>query len=196
MKNLSEGTAGQLLALLVAVLGMAVFYLVIASPILDYYGEREELLDQRVAVAQHYQTLAHQLPGLREADKKWRNQEGGELLLEGSSDALAFASLQAAMKGLVEEAGASLSSSEVLQPTTEGRFRRVGIRVVFSGDLKLVTAVLKGAETSRPILSVGDFSLQTRGGSGSANSNQEEAQTEDDGSLSVTLDVYGFRAGA
>lgn len=195
MKELPEGIKGQMLALLFAALMAAVFYVLVVSPVLGFYGDKQELLDQRVALAQRYQTLAHQLPGLREADRKWRDQEGGELLLEGSSDALACAALQAALKGLVEEAGASLSSSEVLQPTTEGRFRRVGVRVAFSGDLKLVTAVLKGIQTSRPILAVGDFSLQT-GSGGSADPDREEAQTEDDGSLSVTLDVYGFRAGA
>ena len=196
MTKLPEGTAGQVLALLVAALGAAVFYLLILSPILGFYADREEVLDRRVAMAQRYQTLVSQLPRLREADKKWRDQDGGELLLQGSSDALAFAALQSAMKGLVEDAGASLSSSEVLQPATEGRFRRVGIRVAFSGDLKLVTAVLKAVQTSRPILSVGDFSLQTHGAASSPDSDQEEAQANADDSLSVTLDVYGFRAGA
>lgn len=194
MKNLPEGMAGQLLALLIAALGAGILYLLIISPVLGFYGERDALLSQRLATAQRYQALARQLPGLREADKKWRDQEGGDFLLEGSSDALAFASLQTAMKGLVEKAGASLSSSEVIQPATEGQFRRVGIRVVFSGDLKLVTAVLKGVETSRPILSVGDFSLHTGGGAGVADSDEEGAAADTGGTLSVTLDVYGFRA--
>lgn len=196
MKNLPEGMAGQLLALLIAALGAVVFYLLIVSPVLDFYGEREDLLDQRLATAGRYEALARQLPALRAADRKWRDQEGGELLLEGSSDTLAAASLQTAMKSLAEEAGAKLSSSEVLQPASDGGFRRVGIRVVFSGDLKLVTAVLKGVETSRPILSVGDFSLHTGGGgaAASADSDDENASAGSGDVLSVTLDVYGFRA--
>ena len=194
MKNLPEGVAGQVLALLIAALGAAVFYLLIVSPVLDFYGEREELLDQRLATAGRYEALARQLPALRAADKKWRDQEGGELLLEGSSDTLASASLQTTVKGLVEEAGAKLSSSEVLQPASDGGFRRVGIRVVFSGNLKLVTAVLKGVETSRPILSVGDFSLRTGGAAGSGDSDDESASAGSGDALSVTLDVYGFRA--
>jgi len=197
MKRLPEGAAGQVLALLIAALGAAVFYLLIISPVLDFYGEREDSLDQRLAMARRYEALAQQLPALRAADKKWRDREGGELLLDGSSDALASASLQAAMKSLVEEAGAKLSSSEVLQPATDGSFRRVGIRVVFSGDLKLVTTVLRGVETSRPILSVGDFSLRVGGGAANAaESDDESASVGDGGALSVTLDVYGFRAAA
>jgi hypothetical protein len=195
MKKLPEGVKGQALALAIAALGAIVLYLLIVSPVLAFYGEGEDLLDQRLAMAGRYEALARELPALRAADKKWRDQEGGELLLEGSSDALASAALQAAMKRLVEDAGAKLASSEVLQPTSDGNFRRVGIRVVFSGDLKLVTAVLRGVETSRPILSVGNFSLRAGGGPASTEDTDEEsASAGDSGALSVTLDVYGFRA--
>jgi hypothetical protein len=193
MKQLPEGPQGQALALAVAALAAVVIYLLIISPVLAFYGEREDRLDQHLAMAGRYEVLARELPALRAADKKWRDQEGGELLLEGSSDAIASAALQAVMKGLVEDAGAKLSSSEVLQPVASGNFRRVGIRVAFSGDLKLVTAVLRGVETSRPILSVGDFSL--RSGAGNA-AGDENTATGDGGPLSVTLDVYGFRAPA
>lgn len=195
MKKLPEGVKGQALALAIAALGAIVLYLLIVSPVLAFYGEGEDLLDQRLAMAGRYEALARELPALRAADKKWRDQEGGELLLEGSSDALASAALQAAMKSLVEDAGTKLASSEVLQPTSDGNFRRVGIRVVFSGDLKLVTAVLRGVETSRPILSVGNFSLRAGGGPASTEDTDEEsASAGDSGALSVTLDVYGFRA--
>jgi general secretion pathway protein M len=197
MKQLPDGFRGQMLALAIAVLGMAVLYLLVVSPVLAFYGERADQLEQRVAIAQRYEALARALPSLRAADRKWRDQEGGELLLDGSSDALASAALQTVVKSLVEDAGGKLSSSEVLVPTTDGSFRRVGIRVIFSGDLKLVTAVLRGMETSRPILSVGDFSLHTAGGgSGSADNADEDAGAAGSAdALAATLNVYGFRPG-
>jgi hypothetical protein len=101
----------------------------------------------------------------------------------------------------VEDAGGKLSSSEVLAPATDENFRRVGIRVIFSGDLKLVTAVLRGVETSRPVLSVGDFSLQTGGSSvgsgkgGGDNADEDVSAAAGGDTLAATLDVYGFRAG-
>lgn len=193
MKQLPEGPQGQALALVVAALAVVILYLLVISPVLAFYGEREDQLDRRLAMAGRYEVLARELPALRAADKTWRDQEGGELLLEGSSDAIASAALQAVMKKLVEDAGARLSSSEVLQPAANGNFRRVGIRVAFSGDLKLVTAVLRGVETSRPILSVGDFSLRS---GNAAVSGDENTAAGDSGPLSVMLDVYGFRAPA
>ena len=196
MKQLPEGKAGQVLALAILASGAAMFYLAILSPVLDFYGEREDLINQRAAMAARYEMLARELPALRAADKKWLDQSGGELLLDGSSDAIASATLQAAMKSLVEEAGAKLSSSEVLQASANGNFRRVGVRVAFSGDLKLVTSVLHGVETSRPVLSVGDFSLQAGGSTaGGGDSDDENAPAAADGdTMAVTLDVYGFRA--
>jgi hypothetical protein len=149
-------------------------------------------------MASRYEALSRQLSSLRVSDKQWRDRSGGELLLNGSSDAIASAALQTVIKTLVEDAGAKLSSSEVLETTADGGFRRVGIRVVFSGDLKLVTEVLRGVETSRPVLSVGDFSLHggASGGGDSDDSDEDTAAAPAVGgdALSVTLDVYGFRA--
>ena len=196
MTQLPEGFRGQMLALAIALLGVVIICLLIVSPVLAFYGDRADQLDQRTAMARRYEALARDLPALRAADQKWRDQAGGELLLDGSSDAVGAAALQTVVKALVEEAGGKLSSSEVLAPTTEGNFRRVGIRVMFTGNLKLVTAVLRGMETSRPILSVGDFSLHTGGTTAAADDSQDDAGAAAGGDgLAVTLDVYGFRAG-
>ena len=203
MKELPEGSQGQALALAIAGLGLVLLYLLIVSPVLAFYSDRADLLERREATASRYEALSHQLASLRVSDKQWRDRSGGELLLDGSSDAIASAALQTVIKSLVEDAGAKLSSSEILETTAEGGFRRVGIRVVFAGDLKLVTAVLKGVETSRPVLSVGDFSLHGGGGGSAAGAGADDSADSDEEAaapagggdgLSVTLDVYGFRA--
>jgi general secretion pathway protein M len=195
MNQLPEGARGRALALAIALLGLAALYFLILSPVLQFYSDRADVLDRRVVMAQRYKALARELPALRVADKTWRDGAGGELLLDGSSDALASAALQGVLKGLVEDAGAKLSSSEILQPAADGNFRRVGIRVVFSGDIKLLTAVLKGVETSRPFLSVGDFSLRAGGNAGDGGDGGDDSGAGlGGGMLAVTLDVYGFRA--
>lgn len=197
-QQLPEGLRGQVLALAIALLGVVAVYLIVVSPVLAFYDDRADALERRVTLAERYEALAHELPQLRVSDKQWRDRSGGELLLDGSSDAMASAALQSAMKGLVEEAGAKLTSSEVLDPAPSGNFRRVGLRVVFSGDLRLLTEVLKGMAVSRPVLLVGDFSLHS--GSAPASSGDSEDADEDTpaegggDSISVTLDVYGFRA--
>jgi len=186
MSELPKGPAGRALALAIGALGALIFYLVAVSPVLDFYGNQAEIIQQRTEMAQRFKMLARELPDLRLADKKWRDQFGGELLLAGQSDAIASAGIQAMMKSTVEEAGSRLTSAEILPERTEGEFRRVGIRVAFSGDLKLVASVLRSLETAHPVLFAGDFDLHAA-----------DSGTNGNGSdgLAVTLDVYGFRAG-
>jgi hypothetical protein len=141
-------------------------------------------------MAQRFKTLAHELPDLRMADKKWRDQFGGDILLVAASDAEASAAVEGMMKQTVEDAGSRLTSAEILPEKTEGDFRRVGIRVAFGGDLKLVTVVLKSLETSHPVLFASDFDMHS-------GTDQDDSSASGAGSkaLTVTLDVYGFRAG-
>lgn len=188
MKALSQGPAGQALAIAILVAIVTGFYLLIVAPTLDFYADRTQRLQQRTALAERYKRLAAELPSLQAADKQWRDASGGELLLDGEGDAVASASLQAEMKSLVEEAGAKLSSAEVLTAQDEGRFRRVGLRVVFSGDFKLVAAVFRGMETVRPKLYVGDLDLHAGAGG------SDEDSGDSGGDLAVTMDIYGFRA--
>jgi Type II secretion system (T2SS), protein M subtype b len=190
VRQLPTGRSGRALALAIAALGVVVFYFLAVSPVLDFYNTQEELVRQRMATAERYKTLARQLPDLRIADKKWRDQFGGELLLDGQSDADASAAIQGAMKQAVEDAGAKLTSAEILPEKTDGNFRRVGVRVAFSGDLKLVTTVMRSLETAHPVLFAGDFDLH----SGTEGDSSEDSGAGSEG-LSVTLDVYGFRAG-
>jgi hypothetical protein len=188
VRELPTGPAGRALAVAIAALGLVVFYFLAISPILNFYQDQAQQLAQRTDMAQRFKSLAHDLPDLRVADKKWRDQFGGELLLNGSSDAVASAAIQTMMKSTVEDAGAKLTSAEILPEKTEGDFRRVGIRVAFSGDIKLVSDVLRSLETTHPVLFAGDFDLHA--GSGSS----DDAGGDGD-DLAVTLDVYGFRAG-
>jgi general secretion pathway protein M len=190
VRELPQGPAGRALALAIGALGIAIFYFLVVSPVLDFYGNEAGIVQQRTEMAQRFKLLVRDLPDLRTADKKWRDQFGGELLLTGQSDAVASAAIQAMMKGTVEDAGAKLTSAEILPEMTEGEFRRVGIRVAFTGDLKLVASVLRSLETAHPVLFAGDFDLHA----GSDSDNADGNSAGNDG-LAVTLDVYGFRAG-
>ena len=193
MKYLPDGVAGKALALAILVFAVGFFYLAVVSPVLAFYDDRSQRLEQRAALAERYQLLVRQLPSLQEADKHWRDEAGGELLLEGQSDAIASASLQGEMKSLVEDAGAKLSSAQVLAADNAGRFRRVGLHVVLSGDFKLVTSVFRAMETSRPKLYVGNFDLHA-GGVGGSEDDSDSGDAGDGGELTVTMDIYGFHA--
>jgi general secretion pathway protein M len=185
MSTLPDGRRGKALALgLLALLALA-FHLAILSPVLAVYEERAERLEQRRELARRYENAAKDLPRLRASA-----EEGGEaspdedLLLTGSSDAIAAAMLQSQLKELVEEEGATLASAAMLPAADAGAFRRVGVRVAFAGDLTLLTSVLRNLDEERPVLATGNFELRA--------GNAEDS--DDNPTLTVALDVFGYRA--
>ena len=184
MTSLTDGFPARVLALAIAALLFAVLYLVIAAPLVEFYRSNQELLEQRWEVIRQSESAVQDLPRLRAAAKKPKSQtDGGLLLLKGASDAVAAAELQSTLKNLVGEAGATLSSAQVLPSETQGGFRRIGVHVSFSGDISLLTTVVSGLETANPVLSIGNFEVHRAGKS-----------DDDDETLAVAMDVYGFRA--
>lgn len=186
MIALADGLRGRILALSLLALLPAMFALVCVPPVLGLYEARQDRVEERVQLAQRYRALAGALPALRKAEKTWRDRSGGDLLLAGSSDALAAAALQSALKDMADDAGAELSSSQSLPTRAADNFRRIGIRIVLTGNLESLVGVLRQIETARPLLSAGDFDIDAASG---------EPDDRQDPNLSVTLDVYGFRAG-
>jgi hypothetical protein len=185
MIGLSEGTSGKALALLIAVLMIGTIYVAVAAPLFSYYKHTAQSLRDRQDLAQRYQNLARDLPRLRAAaaQKLIQSPDAG-LLLSGPSDAVAAAMMQSALKELVEGQGAKLTSAEMLpRDAGAGIVRQIGVRVAFSGNLKLLTSVIEGIETTRPLLSIGNLDIH-----GARVSKVEDA----DGALAIVMDVYGF----
>jgi hypothetical protein len=155
----------------------------IVEPLFAFYDGNGQRLQDRLDVVQRYRTAADALPQLKAEANEWDEQaQNGDLLLTGASDPIAAASLQSTLKDLVEQGGAKLTSAQTLAAEAENNFRRVGVRVAFSADLALLTAVLLGIETARPVLTVNNLEVRTIG------------DTSDGEVLEIAMDVYGFRS--
>lgn len=184
MNRLPEGTAGRALALGVAVVLLGFIYAVTVAPLLSLYANGQEAVVEGQARKAMLERSVHDLPQLRKMAAAWKDEApANDLLLPASSDAIAAATLQSTIKDLVAQGGASLSSTEILPPQNEDRFRRVGIHISFSGDQRLLTTVLGGIETARPLLFVDDLDIRGTGQPGVA-----------DPTLTVAFDVFGFPA--
>lgn len=164
----------------------AAVYVAAVAPLQSLYERGEETLRERLELAHRLEDSAAELPRLREAAAKWREvTHDQDLLFTGSSDAVAGATLQSALKALIEEGGATLTSAEILPSEASGKFGRVAVRVSFSGNLTLIAAVLRGIEESRPVILVDQLDIRSSGDSGGDG---------DDPSLAIALDVHGYRA--
>lgn len=185
MSNLPDGLLGKVLALAIVAFLLLAVRVAVVGPLLAAYDGGQQRLQERLDLVARLKRSAGDLPRLRAAVAAWRDENhGDDLLLAGSSDTVAAAALQTALKALVEQGGAKLSSAEVLPPDTVDRFRKVGIRVSFSGDLSLVSSVLGGIESSHPVIFLDNLDIRNAG----------KASGDDaDQSLTVAIDVFGLR---
>ncbi len=184
MNNLPEGRRGHILALGICFLAVAAVYLVIIAPLASLYGDGAERLQLRRDMVDRLEASVRALPRLRaEAERLRDPSHKGAVLLTGSSPTVAAAELQTALKEMVEANGARISSSEVLAPEAQDSFQKIGLHVSFTGDLALLTTVLRGIETSRPAMFVDN--VEIRGAANSGDDNQ---------ALAIAFDVYGFRS--
>jgi hypothetical protein len=181
---LPEGITGKALALGICALLLATLYFVTVAPLIAAYGDGERQLQERRDVVERLQATVHDLPRLRALAGQWKEKSSvSDLLLPSANDAVAAARLQALVRDLVTQAGAALTTTEVLAPQTQDPLHKVGIHVAFSANLKLLAAVLKGVETAHPLLFIDNLDVR-----GAERSDEASA----DPSLTVAFDVYGF----
>jgi len=186
MMSLPEGRSGRLTALGILAVLVVTAYLAIISPVVAFYADTAATLDERREQLRRYRNAVNDLPRLRETAKRQSDAAtAANMLLMGASDAVAAAELQSSLKDIVEGEGATIMSAAILPAEAEGAFRRVGVRVAFSGDMQTLTTVLLQVEEARPTLFAGDFDIHQ--------SSTEEG-SEDNPMLAVSLDVFGYRA--
>lgn len=173
----------RLAALALTIAVVAVLGLAIVQPALTKYADG----------ARRIETLRGQLAKLEAAaaTAAARREElgrlGGEsglrgLLLPPASEATATARLQERFGGIIEQAGARLSTTQVLPVRATATVRRIGLRLQFNADTASLRAILHAFEFGRPVAVV--ESVFIYGQSAKAVGNPLP--------LTVRLDVYAF----
>jgi len=155
---LPEGPRGRLLALGLTVSVLAALWVGGVQPMTDWYAARAEALDQRRALLQRMASLTATLPDLQ-------RQSSGEQapvasLLEGASDAIAGAALQAVVQRMASRAGAELNSMEMLPAEQHGAYRRIGLRVAAAAQWPVLIELLRSTEQGPPRMLIDDLQLR------------------------------------
>ena len=180
--TLPTGRTGQLLALAILCLVLGGVYLLLVSPILDLYSQREATLADRRMLAPRLSVAAAELPELRA--RLAELQASATTALDGASDAIAAANLQSRIEELAKSAGVTISSTEGLAGENRGAYRRVGLRLAISGEYEAIIKLLAAIETAAPplVLSNVQFHGVLRP--------TAQSQTS---RLDAGVEVYGFR---
>ena len=136
MKNsFPTGRTGRLLALGLTSLALAVLWLGIVMPLIDWHSDRTEALAHQEVITQRMEALAAALPSLQEQAKAVEAGGAGEAaLLDGDNDSMASASLQERLQGMFMQAGVQLNSVETLPGDDAGAYRRIGLRISFNAS--------------------------------------------------------------
>jgi len=171
-------------AILLVAFGSA--YLLFLAPVLDFYSEREALLERDRQSLPHYRAAAEGLPGLRAQAEELRKAESANpITLDGASDPIASANLQGRIPDLAKSAGATIDSMEALAPENQESYRRIGLRIAVSGEYGAVVHLLAAIEKETPPLVLRN--LQIRG-------TTRRTGPSSSGQLDANFEVYGVRS--
>lgn len=142
---------------------IALVALVGVRSVWDRYASNRELiadLEQRVtrfeSIATRQAALEQQLAAVQ------GSMNLSELTLPGDSATLAAADLQEQVKAAVQEAGGSLTSTQILEPEKVSAFDRVAVNVRMTGSTPAVQKSLHALESGRPILMIDNLLIVTR----------------------------------
>ncbi|MCB1751000.1 MAG: hypothetical protein KDI74_04685 [Gammaproteobacteria bacterium] len=184
----SRSRLQALLILLVLAVGVAAVTLL---PLRTAFVRLDESIADLEFRLQKYEAMALlELPLKTQLAGLTSRQESAEGLLQGESQAIAGANLQALFKQIVLNAGGRLESTQVLPGSAAGVMDWIGIRAQFSGNIETLQRVLYGIEFSQPILFVDMIEIRTKRIRRGRRNSPPQEQTQ---ILSVSLEVSGYR---
>src|ERR1700712_473134 len=182
--SLPAGRTGRSLALGLPILTIAALWFGVATPLIEWPGDRTASLIRLSALADRMEVLAAAVPALREQAEA-SGGTGEPALLDGDSDSMASASLQERLQAMFLQAGVQLNSVETVPGEDTGTFRRIRLRISFTASWPVLVALLKDMHVATPLLLVDELQVQPA---------LHRISTAP-GTYDVTCSVFAFRSG-
>ena len=186
--GLPTGRRGRALAAALLVLVLLILWQGIVAPLVGFYYDRADELAIRQARAASMARLADQVPALKQrAEIATRSGPAPTLVLEGSSDAVAAATLQNRIQDMAGTAGTALVSVENLPvETVGGTYHRIGLKISLNAHWPALIALLKSVEQATPPMLIDDVQIH---GSPLPSLNKTRG-------LDANFTIYALRAGS
>jgi general secretion pathway protein M len=169
-------------------------YALVLAPVIAAYQEVGQEIEESQLLLQRYRSLASQRPELsaRLADLERQAAKVGGYL-KGSSDALAAAELQDHARAVIEGAGGSLRSTQILPAgavDSKVPVRRATLRIQFGIDIKGLQKVLYQLETGQPYLFIDQLTVRQQ------RVRRRSKELDQEPVLDVSFEVFGYVRGA
>ncbi len=156
--SLPTGRRGQALAIGLTFVALAIVWVGLASPLLDWYGQRQEQLAQRQTLVARMAALAATAPELQ------RQVAAGSVdtrpvLLTGATEAIAGAVLQQRLQDMSERALVRMTSAEVLAAEPSGPYRRIRVHIAVSGPWSRLVSLFSAIDQATPHMLVSEIQV-------------------------------------
>lgn len=183
--ELPTGRRGQVVALAMTGIVLAMIWFAIVNPLRAWYSERAELLAERQALAANLEQRAVDLPALlRRTDRESASELHASTLLEGATDALAGAHLLERLQQMAASSGAVLTNVAMTPPAPMGELRRIGAGAAVTATWPQLLMLLREIDLSSPRLLVAAVEIRAT----------PFMTRESEPPLEIELSVFGFRA--
>jgi hypothetical protein len=145
--------------LMLGSLGTALVVILRYAPIpaldaVSFAGNNEEWV-QLQKIENYQKILARaDAAGKRETELERRYAAAQARLLSGATPTQVGAELQGSLSSMASSAGLNVLSSQILKAEEDRGYRRVGVRLTLSGDLKGVVEMLSAIETGKTDIEV------------------------------------------
>ena len=147
---LPTGRRGQLLAIALGLLAVALLWFAIIDPVRSWYDDRAMLLERRETLLDRMRQVAATLPALRAAaaEKQSAGEETAVTMLPGGTDAVAAADLQERVQAMASNAGVNLTAVETLPAATAGQWHRISLRISMNAPWPVLMQLVRSIEKS------------------------------------------------
>jgi general secretion pathway protein M len=160
--TLPTGRRGQIVALGAALVTLMALWLIVISPLIDFYSDRADQLQKQQAVIGRMERLVAQRQELMEQAANLGDAAPAKgNLLDGSSIPVATAALQGLVQDIASTSGATLASVESLPGETGNGYRRVGVKLALSASWPVLIHFMEALQESDTPMAVDDLQIHS-----------------------------------
>lgn len=163
---------------------LVLFYLLFIEPARRVIADGAEMIAQRRATLARYEAVAAQENAIADYARQVADTNARGELIDGESEGIINANLQARLKALAEESKVTVRSIQMLPARALQGVTLVGARLDVSGGYEAVHALARALEGEPPLLIVNTASLRGQLALWGA-------PTESDQEIEGQFDVFG-----
>ncbi len=184
----SNTALSRLLAVVLLMGLLLLFYLLLMLPLQRHYADNEYQLEQLHRQLADYRRTANSREQIEKLFKSVSPEESAAgYYLKGATQALASAELQAYVRNIIEESGGSLVSTQPIVKTERDPERMVRVSVRMRGRMESLLQVFYRASSGVPVLLTDDVMIRSE----RSTLSRAEGEQEDD-ALDVQFTLIGF----